>query len=136
MKSTTRYIKIAPKKLNLVADMMRGLDVVKASAMLKFIPKKAAVLVKKSLDSAVANAVNNLKQSKENLYVHTIYATEGPKLKRFIPVSRGRAHPIIKRMSHLKIELKVKAATPAKEKAATKPIDENEQPLKPKKPHS
>lgn len=122
MKSTTRYIKITSKKLNLVADMVRNKNVVEASALLRFIPKKAAALIKKSLDSAMANAENNLKQSKENLYIHTIYATEGPKLKRFIPVSRGRSHPILKKMSHLKIELKAreKIAPAAKKETQTK----------------
>jgi len=98
--------------------MVRGKDVISALALLKFTPKKAAGIIKKSLDSAIANAENNLKQSKENLYIHTIYANEGPRLKRHIPVSRGRAHPIIKRMSHLQIELKIKAAQTETKKTA------------------
>jgi len=113
MKAITKYIKISPKKLSLVADMVRGKDVKQALALLKFIPKKAAEIIKKSLDSAIANAENNLKQSKENLYIREIHVSEGPKLKRYIPVSRGRAHPILKRMSHLKIELAARQEKPA-----------------------
>ena len=122
MKSATKFIRITPKKINLIADMVRGKDVVTALAFLKHTPKKAAGIIFKSLTSAVANAVNNMKQSAENLYVSHINGTEGPRLKRHIPVSRGRAHPIIKRSSHLYIELKVKEAVAAKpeKKEATK----------------
>lgn len=126
MKSITKYVKIAPKKLELVCGMVRNKNVVEALAMLKFTPKKAADIIRKGLVSAVANAENNLKQKKENLYISSIFASDGPKLKRFIPASRGRANPIIKKMSHLRIELKVRE-TAAKEVKETK---KEEKPVK------
>ncbi|HBB02516.1 MAG: 50S ribosomal protein L22, large subunit ribosomal protein L22 [Candidatus Peregrinibacteria bacterium GW2011_GWF2_38_29] len=119
MRSVTKFIRIAPKKLELVAGIVREKNVVEALAMLKYMPKKAADLVRKALVSATANAENNLKQKKENLYISSIFASDGPKFKRFIPASRGRANPIIKKMSHLRIELKVRE-TAAPEKKVEK----------------
>lgn len=125
MKSVTSNIRISPKKLNLVAEMVRRKPVVQADSILRFTTKKASEIVRKALASAVANAENNFKQDKEQLYIEEIVVGKGPTLKRFNPVSRGRAHPILKRMSMITIrvgvigELEEKATTKEKEVEAT-----------------
>ncbi len=116
MKSIISNIRISPKKLNLVAEMVRRKSVVEADSMLRFITKKAAEIVRKALASAVANAENNFKQDKETLYIDEIIVGKGPTLKRFNPVSRGRAHPILKRMSVITTKLGVKGEEPESKK--------------------
>ncbi len=105
MKSVTSNIRISPKKLNLVAEMVRRKSVMQADSILRFTTKKAAEIVRKALASAVANAENNFKQDKESLYIEEIVVGKGPTLKRFNPVSRGRAHPILKRMAIITIKV-------------------------------
>lgn len=119
MKSILRQIRISPKKANLVAALVRRKDVTDAIDILRFTPKKAAPILKKLLESATANAENNFKQKKEELYVQEIVVTEGPTYKRSLPVSRGRSHPILKRTSHITIKLAVKEKTDVK-KSSTK----------------
>ncbi len=105
MKAILRQVRISPKKANLVAALVRTKPVTEAVAILKFTPKKAAPILKKVIESAAANAENNLKQKKESLYIREIIVTEGPTYKRRIPISRGRAHPLLKRTSHITVEL-------------------------------
>lgn len=107
MKSVISNIRISPKKLNLVAEMVRRKPVVEADALLRFTTKKAAEIVRKALASAVANAENNFKQDRANLYVEEMIVGKGPTLKRFNPVSRGRAHPILKRMAMITVKVGV-----------------------------
>lgn len=107
MKATAKFLHISQKKLNLVAGLVRKKKAVEAAATLKFTPKKAAKLLKKVIESAIHNAENNLKQSKDQLVVDEIVVTEGPTLKRFQPVSRGRSYPILKRMAHVTVRLTV-----------------------------
>lgn len=107
MKSITSNIRISPKKLNLVAEMIRRKSVVQADALLKFTTKRAAEIVRKALASATANAENNFKQNRDELYVEEVIVGKGPSLKRFNPVSRGRAHPILKRMSMITVKVGV-----------------------------
>lgn len=116
MKSIISNIRISPKKLNLVAEMVRRKSVVEADSILRFTTKKAAEIVRKALASAVANAENNFKQDKETLYIDEIIVGKGPTLKRFNPVSRGRAHPILKRMSIITTKLGVKGEEPESKK--------------------
>ena len=124
MKAFLKLTRISSKKSNLVAALVRNKKVTTAVDILKFTPKKAASLLKKLIESAAANAENNLKQKKENLYIKEIIVTEGPTYKRSIPVSRGRTHPILKRTSHITVKLAVlekteeseKIKSPAKEK--------------------
>jgi large subunit ribosomal protein L22 len=113
-----RKVRISPKKANLVAGMVRGMQVDKALNTLKFTPKKAAALLYKVIESASANAENNFKQNPETLIVKEIIVNEGTTYKRFQPVSRGRAHPILKRTSH--ITVKVEADPTLAAKAAPK----------------
>lgn len=103
-----RRIRISPKKVNLTAGLVRGRTVKQALDILKFTPKRSAVALYKVIASAKANAENNFKQNADNLIVKEIIVNEGPTYKRFQPVSRGRAHPILKRSSH--ITVKVEAA--------------------------
>lgn len=105
MKAKLKNAKIAPKKLNLVADLIRGAKATEAVNILRFTPKKAAKIILPVLESAIANAENNLKQDKEKLIVKEVIVNKGFSLRRYIPQSRGRAHPINKFRSHLKIEL-------------------------------
>ncbi len=116
MKSIISNIRISPKKLNLVAEMVRRKSVVEADSILRFTTKKAAEIVRKALASAVANAENNFKQEKETLFIDEIIVGKGPTLKRFNPVSRGRAHPILKRMSVITTKLGVKGEEPESKK--------------------
>ena len=83
-------------------DLIRGRDVQDALNVLKFMPQRAAVLVSQVLTSAVANA-NEAEADVEKLYVETAKVDEGPTMKRFRPKDRGRAHPIMKRTSHITV---------------------------------
>ena len=107
MKSVSKNIRISPKKLNLVAEMVRGKRVNDAAATLRFTPKRAAPILQKAIQSAVANAENNFKQERGNLFIQEIFVGKGVTLKRFMPVSRGRAHPILKRSIQLTIKIGV-----------------------------
>lgn len=106
-----RHLHIAPRKVRLVADLIRGKSVQQAETLLQFQSKRAVGPLHKLLKSAVANAKNNLKIPIENLYISKITVDEGPKLKRWRPRARGRAYPIQKKTSHITIvldELKMK----------------------------
>lgn len=105
MRSIVKSLRISPRKANLVAELVRGKSAGDAITLLKRLPKKAAVMLRKAIESAVANARNNFSQQEDRLVVSQILVTKGPTLKRFIPVSRGRAAPLLKRSSHLRIEL-------------------------------
>ena len=107
--SRLRYARISPQKCRLVADVVRGKPVGNAIATLRFMPKKGADLVRKVLESAVANAENNHELVEDDLVVREAYADEGPTIKRFRPRAMGRATPIHKRTSHLTITLTPKA---------------------------
>lgn len=116
MKAIGRSLRITSKKLNLIADLVRNKDAQMALDILKFTPKKGARILGKIVRSAMANAENNFKQEKENLFVKEIIVTEGSTLKRSVPISRGRVHPILKRMAHATVILGVREETPAAKK--------------------
>ncbi len=101
----SRYIRIAPRKLRLVADLVRGMKVDEARQTLKFTVKRGTDPVLKVLNSAVANAEHNFYLSKENLYIAEIRIDGGPTIKRFRPRARGSASQILKRTSHISIKL-------------------------------
>jgi len=104
--SKLRYLRIAPRKVRLVVDLVRGEKVERAQNLLSFTTKKAALPVLKLLNQALANAVNkNAKADKANLYISKIFVDGGPNLKRTLPRSRGRADVILKRSSHITIVL-------------------------------
>lgn len=104
----TKFIKPSPRKIRLVADLIRPMTINEALTALKHLKLRSAGPVLKVLKQAVANAVNNHKLSKDSLTIQSIEVNAGPMAKRFQPVSRGRAHPILKRSSHIKIILEAK----------------------------
>ena len=98
-----KYARISPQKVRLVADQIRGLGVEKAMDVLNFSSKKAAALIKKTLNSAIANAEHNEGADIDLLKVSTIYVDEGPTSKRIRPRARGRADRIFKRSCHITV---------------------------------
>ena len=109
MKAIANHIRISPKKANLVAGLVRNKNAVEALNILKFTPKKGAKLIYKVLHSAMANAENNFKQKREDLIIKEIIVTQGRTLKRSVPISRGRVHPILKRTSHITVTVGIPA---------------------------
>lgn len=105
-RAIARYVRISPRKVQIVANLIRGKDVNEALAILKFTPKKAARLLEKVVKSALANAENNFDMDRDKLYIAQVYANQGPTLKRWRPRAQGRAYPILKRTSHIGVVLK------------------------------
>ncbi len=101
--SKLRHAKLSPQKCRLVADQIRGLQVENALNVLSFSNKKAAGIVKKVLEAAIANAEHNEGADIDELKVSKIFVNEGPVMKRFSPRARGRANRIIKRTSHITV---------------------------------
>lgn len=102
-KAISKFVRVTPRKARLVADMIRGMSVEEASYQLRYSNTKTGPLLKKTLDSAVANAENNENLKRENLKVLEAYVNEGPRLKRGKPKNKGGSHPIIKKTSHLTV---------------------------------
>ena len=100
-----RYIRISPSKVRIVIDLIRGKKVEEARAILMNMPNGACEPVLKVLNSAIANAENNLELNRDSLIVAEAFADQGPTLKRFQPRARGRAMQILKRSSHITIIL-------------------------------
>ena len=98
-----RYARISPQKCRLVADLVRGKPVGNAIATLKYLPKKGAELVRKVLESAVANAENNRNADIDALKVDRIEIDAAPMFKRFHARAKGRGNRIVKRNSHITI---------------------------------
>ena len=96
-----RYSRISPQKARLVADQVRGLPVDKALEILEFSSKKAAAIIKKILESAIANAEHNEGADIDELKVTKVMVDQGPTLKRIQPRAKGRANRILKRTSHI-----------------------------------
>ncbi len=105
-KAIARYIRIAPRKVRIVVDNIRGKNVAEALAILRFTPKVASNVIAKVVKSAAANAENNFDMDPSSLYVAEAYVDQGPTLKRAQPRQRGRAFPILKRSSHITIVVK------------------------------
>ena len=103
--ATVKYVRVAPRKCKIVVDLIRGKQVDQALAILKFTPKAASPVVEKLLNSAIANAENNLEMDRSSLYVAEAYANQGPTLKRYWARSHGRADMIKKHTSHITIVL-------------------------------
>ena len=102
-KAVAKYVRIAPRKVRVVMDLIRGKSVADAFAILKFTPKVGAEAIEKVLKSAVANAENNFDMNVDNLYVSSCYVDQGPTMKRIHPRSRGQACKILKRSSHITV---------------------------------
>jgi large subunit ribosomal protein L22 len=102
-KAITKYVRISPTKVRPVMDLVRGKDVARALAILRYMPHKAAKEIARTIQSAAANAENNFDMAPDGLVVKTIYADEGPAFKRFMPRARGRADRIRKRTTHITV---------------------------------
>ncbi|MBU0687162.1 MAG: 50S ribosomal protein L22 [Candidatus Margulisbacteria bacterium] len=102
VKAQAKWIRIAPRKVRRVIDVIRGKNCVEALALLSFMPHKGAEIVLEVIKSAVANAKHNYKLENE-LYISEAFADEATPYKRWRPRSRGRAHPVKKRNSHVTI---------------------------------
>jgi large subunit ribosomal protein L22 len=103
--ATLRYVRVSPQKCRLVADVIRGKSVDDALRTLTFSPKKSARIVKKVLESAIANAEHNLGADIDELKVATIEVNEAPTLRRYRARAKGRGTRIIKRNSHITINV-------------------------------
>ena len=117
VKSVAKYVRIAPRKVRIVMDLIRGKKVDDAFAILKFTPKRGSRLIEKVLKSAVANAENNFDMDADKLYVTTCFVDQGPTLKRIHPRSRGQAFGILKHTSHITVMVS--------EKEEEQKLDEN-----------
>jgi len=100
-----KYVRVSPRKVQIVIDLIRGKQVDDALAILMYTPKAAAPVVEKLLISAIANAENNLEMDRQSLFVAEVFANQGPTLKRFWARSHGRADLIKKHTSHITIVL-------------------------------
>ncbi|MDD5750569.1 MAG: 50S ribosomal protein L22 [Candidatus Pacebacteria bacterium] len=105
VKASLNYLHISPRKVRLLADLIRKQKVQQARAFLDFCVKRGSLPVRKLLDSAVANAKNNFELKEEDLFIKEIKVDEGPKMKRWRARSKGRAMPIQKKTSHVTIVL-------------------------------
>ena len=105
-KAVAKYIRIAPRKVRIVVDLIRGKSVGEAIAILKFTPKVGSEVVEKVLKSAIANAEHNNDMNVDNLFVSEAFVDQGPTLKRIHPRSRGQAFKILKRSSHVTVKVK------------------------------
>ena len=129
IKAKAKNIRISPKKVRLVADLVRGMKIGTALDQLKFLNKKASLPVSKLIDSGVANALNNYDLDKNNLYIKEIKVDEGRTLHRHRPRAYGRATPIRKRFSHIVLilgELKDSGKVEAKKQEIEAPVSLSE----------
>lgn len=105
VEATGKNIRISPRKARLVAKDLAGRNAQEALESLRFVQKKAALPISKVIKSAISNATNNNKLDSKKLIIKEVVINEGPSLKRFLPRSKGMAHPILKRTSHIKAVL-------------------------------
>ena len=119
VRSFAKGVDQTPRKVSLVASLVRGRSVADALVILENTPKRAALPVKKAIASAAANATNNHNLDGKTLEITTLSVTAGPRLKRFKPASRGRALPFQKKSSHILVE--VTGTEKPKKKPAAKP---------------
>jgi large subunit ribosomal protein L22 len=140
-KAEAKNIKISPRKVRLVADSVRNLRLDQALASLTVLNKRASDPIRKTLESAVANAVNNFQASRGDLAIKEIMIGEGIMYKRYHYAARGRVRPYLKRTSHIRVILedaieRTTAVTKAAEKAVlemTTPVEKKEKTVKAKK---
>lgn len=105
-RAIAKYVRISPLKVNFICSEIRNKQVDEALSILKFTPKRGAGILEKVLNSAIANAENNLNLDRDNLFVSEAYADQGPSLKRIRPKAKGMAYPILKRSSHIGVVVK------------------------------
>jgi len=105
VRAAAKYIRISPRKIRLIMDQIRGKRIEEAVNLLSFSSQKGAFILRKLINSAVANANENYDIDVDTLYIKRVFADEGPTLKRFRPRAMGRATSIRKRTSHLTVIL-------------------------------
>ncbi len=103
VKALTKYARMTPAKIRAVARQIQGRPALEAADLLRFIPRKSARLLAKTLNSAIANAENNNNVPAKDLFVVSVTIGQGPVLKRFRPTAKGSAHPIRKSTSHITV---------------------------------
>ena len=107
-RASAQYVRMSPRKVRIVCDIIRGKDTKQALAILDATPRAAAEVIRKVLMSAVANAENNFGMNPDNLYISQIYADAGMIIKRYQPRAKGRGYRINKRTSHITVVVKDK----------------------------
>ncbi len=105
-KAHARYVRLAPRKVRAVVDLIRSKNLDEVLGILRYTPRRAAEVVAKVVKSAAANAENNLEMKRGSLYVDQVYVDDGPTLKRVQPRARGRRFMILKRTSHITVVVK------------------------------
>ena len=104
-KAVAKFVRISPRKIKPIANLVRGKKADEAVAILKFTPRKGAKLLLKVLESAIANAENNHEMDTDKLFISEVYANQGSVMKRFKAGSQGRANPRLHRTSHIGVVL-------------------------------
>ena len=107
-RAIAKNVRVTPRKVRLVIDLVRGLDVKEALGILANVNKAAAVPVSKLIKSAAANATNNFGMDEDKLYIATIYANDGLRMKRYLPRAKGSASGLVKRASHITVVVKMR----------------------------
>ena len=107
-RAIAKNVRVTPRKVRLVIDLVRGLDVKEALGILANVNKAAAVPVSKLIKSAAANATNNFGMDEDKLYIATIYANDGLRMKRYLPRAKGSASGLVKRASHITVIVKMR----------------------------
>jgi len=128
------YFHTAPRKVRLVADLIRGKSVEDAKTILQFTVKKSAKDLLKLLKSAIANAKNNFQLDEKNLYISKILVNEGPKYKRWMARARGQASEIQKKTSHITLILETKSEEKIKKVEKKEKIETVQEITKKEKP--
>jgi large subunit ribosomal protein L22 len=106
VRAKVSHLPISARKLRLVCDQVRGMDAEEALTVLKFMPQKGAYFLQKLVNSALSNAEENFELSRQDLYIHTLFANEGPRQQRYKAGARGRYKPRVKPSSHVSIVLR------------------------------
>jgi len=114
-KAVEKYIRMSPRKIRYVVDLIKSKSIEDAIDILSFTPRRAATVVKKAIQSAMANATENHDMEEDDLFISKILVNEGPTLKRFRPRARGRATRIRKRTAHLTVYISDGKGEEAKE---------------------
>ena len=127
-------LRTAPRKARQVVDLVRGKKVLEAQSILLFTVNKTARPVMKLLNSAIDSATKNYHLDTENLFISTITVDEGPKLKRWHPMSRGRAYPIMKRSCHIALTISDGVKAVKETKNEVKPVKTEKPTVKAAKP--
>lgn len=134
VKAKLRHYHVAPRKVRLIIDLIRGLDVEPALEQLQYKSKRSVPAMIKLLNSAIANAVNNFSLERNNLYIKESFVDQGPVLKRWRPRAHGRAGRILKKTSHITLILAERVPSDSKKKKSTSSAkDKDKKEIKTKK---